>query len=127
MTVFFDMNLSPALVRGLAEFGEDVVHLTDVFPPATPDALWLANIGQRGWILVTRDRAITRRPVERAALKKHKVGAFYLLGKDMNTWDQVRQVIRCWHRILELGSKTKRPFAFKVSRAGRKIEALSLD
>lgn len=121
------MNLSPKLVSGLAEFGEEVAHLRDHFPEDTPDADWLEDIGKRGWVLITKDRAIGRRPIEREALKTHKVGAFFLLGKNMAAWNQIKQVIRAWERINELSASTKRPFAYKVSTAGRTLTSLALD
>ena len=127
MKYFFDTNLSPSLVRGLSEFGEDVTHLKEHFREDTPDATWLQSIGQRGWILITRDKAITRKPIERQAIRDHDVGAFFLLGKDMDRWAQVRQIIISWHRIKEFSSKTRRPFAFMVSRSGRKIDSLPLN
>jgi hypothetical protein len=53
LTFFLDNNLSPILAEGLRAFGEDVRHLREIFPPDTPDEVWLPEIGQRGWYLVT--------------------------------------------------------------------------
>jgi hypothetical protein len=66
LTFFLDNNLSPILAEGLRAFGEDVRHLREVFPPDTPDEVWLPEIGQRGWYLVTHDKRIPRKALEMA-------------------------------------------------------------
>jgi len=127
MTFFFDNNISPTLVEGLKGFGEDVCHLKDYFPEDTPDPQWLKAIGQNNWILITRDKAINRRPVEKQAIKQYKLGSFFMLGKDMDRWAQVKQMVIAWKRIKEYAAKSRKPFAYKVYRSGRKIEPLPLD
>jgi predicted nuclease of predicted toxin-antitoxin system len=81
MKFFFDNNLSPNLVRGLKSFGEDVIHLTDIFPPDEPDIKWLKHIGENGLTLITRDEAIRWHPAETEAFREYQVGAFFLGGK----------------------------------------------
>jgi hypothetical protein len=126
MTFFFDNNIGPSLAAGLHAFGEDVCHLTDHLPPDTTDEVWLGFVGQRGMFLVTRDMMIRKRPSQLEALKRHNVGAFFLVGKKMGKWDQIRQIIHAWPAIKETASKTRPPFAFLVRRAGNKIVRLPL-
>lgn len=123
----FDVNLSSGLVRGLREFGENVHHITEHFKEDTPDEKWLQFLGEQGWFLITRDNRIRRRPIEKEALKRFGVGAFFLQGKNMSHWDIIRQVIRIWHRVKEKADTTSVPFAYQISRGGRKIDRLSLD
>lgn len=127
MKFFFDNNLGEFLVNGLKEFGQDVTHLKDHFPEHTPDIKWLEFIGKNEMVLITRDRMIRKRLGELQALKIHGVGAFFLGGKNMGHWDQVLQVIRAWHRIKEYADKTKPPYAFTVSLAGRKFNRIPID
>jgi len=127
MTFFFDNNLGQFLVQGLSGFGEDVCHLTEHFQEDTPDEEWLRFIGKHRMLLVTRDQKIRKRPIELEALKRHRVGAFFLGGKAMGRWDQIRQIIRAWPGIKDAANKTQCPFAFKVNRSGSKVERLSLD
>lgn len=48
MRFFFDNNLSPGLARGMKGFGEDVVHLTEVFPgDASPFAFQVPPTGTK--------------------------------------------------------------------------------
>ena len=43
MRFFVDNNLSPQLAKGLKAFGEDVVHLQEIFPENAEDPEWLAR------------------------------------------------------------------------------------
>lgn len=126
MRFFFDNNLSPGLARGMKGFGEDVVHLTEVFPGDASDPKWLAHIGSQGWFLVTRDRRIRYRPAERKALKEHGVGAFFMGGKQRSRCQLIQQLVRNWPRIKALAEKTRVPFAFQVPPTGTKLTRLEL-
>jgi hypothetical protein len=127
MKYVFDENLSTSLVRGLKEFGEDVNHITEFFPQGTVDEEWLKFLGKNKWYLITRDKRIHRRPIEKDALKRFGVGSFFLQGKNMSRWELVRQVIIIWHRVIEKAESTQVPFAYQISRSGRKIERIMLD
>lgn len=127
MTIIFDENLSVGLVKGLREFGEDVHHITEYFPAGTPDEEWLKFIGENGWFLITRDKRIRRRPIEKEALKRYKIGTFFLGGKRIGGWDMIKQVVVMWQRIKELAITTSVPFAYIIPPRGSKIEKLALD
>lgn len=126
MTFFFDNNIGSFVAEGLRAFGEDVCHLTEHLPAETADEVWLEFVGKRGMFLVTRDKMIRKRPIESDALRRHNVGAFFLVGKKMGKWGQIRQIIRAWPAIKEAASKTSPPFAFRVNQAGSKVQPLSL-
>jgi hypothetical protein len=126
MKFFIDNNLSPKLARGMAAFGEDVTHLIDHYSPDTPDADWLPKIGEQEWILVTRDDRVRYKPAELHAYKTHRVGAFFLGGKDRSRCELIEQTVRNWRRMKELAAKTTKPFAFRVPPTGTSIDRLDL-
>jgi hypothetical protein len=126
MKFFFDNNLSVHLAHGLKEFGEDVIHLTDKFLPDTPDEKWLMFVGDNGFSLVTKDRKIRFRPVELDALKKYRVGAFFLGGKNLDHWGIIQQVVRNWPRMKEYATKERPPFAFIVPPSGTEFRRIAL-
>ena len=45
MKFFVDNNLSPQLANGMKAFGEDVIHITEIFPDNTDDTEYLPRIG----------------------------------------------------------------------------------
>ena len=126
MTFFFDNNLSPAVVRGLRGFGEDVRHLTELFTPNTPDVEWLKRIGNENWILVTRDERVRRNPAELNAFKRYNVRAFFLGGKNRTRCDMIQQIVRNWPRMKEFANRLRPPFAFRIPPSGTKFSKLTL-
>ncbi len=126
MKFFIDNNLSESLAKGLAAFGEDVVHLKDRFPQNAPDTEWLEYVGQNQWVLITRDERVRRNPAELAALRRHRVGAFFLGGKNLNRCRIIQQLVRNWPRIKEYAGKTKPPYAFRVPPSGTKLVPIAL-
>lgn len=127
MNFFFDNNISPNIARALALLNDDcsICHLQDKYAPNTTDEEWLRDIGNQGFILITRDKKITKRKAELSAYKIHKIGAFILTGKNLRIWDLVKQLVLAWERIKELSERTQRPFAFSVRPKG-KIESINL-
>ena len=126
MSFVFDNCLSKKLALGMAAFGEDAIHLTDRFPPNTHDVDWLPWLAAEGHTLVTRDDHLRWRPAEKAALRNHKIGAFFLGGKNLGAFDMVQQVVRHWPRMKEISEKEHRPFAYRLVARGAKMERLSL-
>jgi hypothetical protein len=126
MKFFFDNNLGNNLVVGLRAFGEDVIHLTDEFSPGTPDEIWLKEIGEKGYVLITRDERVRWNPAEITAFCKYKVGAFFLGGKSLTKWQIIQQLIRNWIQIKEVSERTKKPFAFRIPPHGTKFLQIQL-
>ena len=93
MRFFFDNNISQHLTDGIKAFGEDVIHLKEIFPQDTSDAEWLKYIGERQFVLITRDERVRRNPAELSALRIYKVGAFFLGGKNLNKCKLIQQFV----------------------------------
>lgn len=123
---FFDNNLSPYLASGMRTFGEDVCHLTDLFPRDTKDPVWLPEIGARGLILVSHDTKIRKKPIEIALVKQHLVGGFFLINKEGGGHTAgrcaiIEQLVRHWRLMKREAAARPRPFLFAVSRFGTKL------
>lgn len=68
LVYYLDANLDgPELVRRLRDAGMPCEPHRDHFAPDAEDADWIPTIASRGWVIVTRDFAIQRRPNEREA------------------------------------------------------------
>jgi hypothetical protein len=48
-----------------------------------PDDEWLRVVGERGWVVITKDKSIRHRDTELAALKDAGVAAFVLTTKGL--------------------------------------------
>jgi predicted nuclease of predicted toxin-antitoxin system len=126
MKFFFDNNLSEKLTKGMKAFGEDVVHLKEIFPEDAADTDLLKYIGENGLVLITRDERVRYNPGEKTALIKHKVGAFFLGGKNLDRCKLIEQVVRNWLRIKEYARKGQPPYAFRVPPRGKKFTTINL-
>ena len=123
---FVDENYGERLVTGLRDLGYDnIEHLLENFDRATPDEEWLEYIGERGYVLITRDKMIRRRPNEKAALIRHKIVAFYLIGNSTGTKEISKQLIIAWDRMEGRAKRQKKKGiagAFNVNRRGKITE-----
>jgi hypothetical protein len=128
---FFDNNLSASLVRGMKAFGEDVVHLTEMFDRAATDESFIPELGAKGLILITQDSKIRKRKRQRELIKKHGVGAFLLVNKEGGGHNASRcaiieQLVRHWTTIKRESRQRQRPFFVAVRRYGTKLTPLHL-
>jgi hypothetical protein len=64
--------LTPALL-----VGERLVLLDDHFEPDTQDAIWIPEAGAKRWVVVTKDTAMRRNPLEIGALLASKTAVFF--------------------------------------------------
>jgi hypothetical protein len=121
VTFFFDNTFPPQLVQILRILKVDARHLQDDFPPDTPDVNWLPEIGRKGWVVVTGDRRISKKPPERKALAEANVIAVFMAkgftGKQI--FDLVACFIRWWPAIERAVDRVKRGTALEVGVNGR--------
>jgi len=100
--------------EALRQAGLRVEVHDDHFPPDASDADWLRAVGQRGWVVLTKDERIRRRPLKHAALLDAGVRAF-VLGTDMG-----QAFVRAGGAMENLlRRRRQRPFIATVTRRGR--------
>lgn len=68
-TFFIDRSLGRRQVaQGLKDAGLQVEIHDDHFDQAAEDTVWLVEIARRGWLMLTKDKNIGYRPLERLAV-----------------------------------------------------------
>jgi hypothetical protein len=77
--IFLDENhcRNPHLLQTLADSGTRFESHLNHFEPGTEGTTWLPQIGRHGWCLLTTDKRIRKRPLEREAVRAHAVRMFY--------------------------------------------------
>lgn len=114
--IFIDRCIPRSVARALASVRNDVEWLDDRFPPGTRDEVWLAEAGQRGWIVVTRDKKIRTRPNERRAIEDNQAGCFVLASAgNLNRWETLKIVVPTLDEMERLFAATPRPFIFTIN------------
>ena len=87
------------------------------FAPGTPDAEWLPVVGSRGWIILTKDRHIRKRPLEREAILASSARAFVLTAADLNGAEQAALLASTLPRIRRL-CRQPGSFVATITRSG---------
>jgi predicted nuclease of predicted toxin-antitoxin system len=72
-------------LRAATEANEVALHLDDHYPQDEADEVWIPGIGARGWIILTKDKEIQRRPNEQAALISAHTAVFVLVKGGLTT------------------------------------------
>jgi hypothetical protein len=80
--VFFtDRNLGKQFPAILAAAGMAIERHCDHFRDNAPDEEWIAEVARRGWIAITHDKEIRRRPNQRAAVISTALGLIVVIGR----------------------------------------------
>jgi hypothetical protein len=112
---FTDRDLGKRFGEILRAGGLAVERHSDHFAPDTPDEVWLAEIGRRGWIALTHDRRIRYKPTERDAVMRHGVGLLVIVGAAPFP-DLAHGFVATLPRIEHFLANRKPPFIAKVYR-----------
>ncbi len=116
---FLDESLdSLSVVTALRDAGATVHRLTDIFPKGTPDEIWLAKAGENNWVVLTRDKRIRYRQLERLALQAAKVRTFVFTGGNVTGKDTGVILAGVLSRLEKLARAVSGPFIYTISRGG---------
>ncbi len=120
---FVDRSLGTSIVEGLRATGLTVRSMVDVYGDARAqrlrDEVWLRDAGKNGWIVLTKDDAIRRRPAERDAMIGAAVRVFCLTTAQLRGAEQTERFVRNRHRILRQARKPG-PYIYGVYDSGLK-------
>lgn len=118
---FFDEN-SIGVAKALQYVRGDVTWPGGpggLVPEGAKDQQWLPVVGKAGLVVLTRDKRIRRRPLERQALLTSGVRAcFQTTGGQMSLFDQLRLWLRHWSDIEKLVEQEPGPWLASVTRVG---------
>jgi len=85
--------------------------------PSTKDPDWLPVVTERGWLIITRDRHIARRPSELHAVRSYGARLVAISGAEgTSKWNQLEIVMRQW-RALEQLTAEPGPFVVTATRS----------
>lgn len=121
MTFFFDNTFPPQIARILSILGVDARHLQDDFAPDTDDVDWIPGIGRRGWVVITGDRGIAKKPAERRVLEEANVIAVFM-AKGFTSkpiFELVSSFIRWWPEVERAVSRVKPGTSLEVNPNGK--------
>lgn len=91
------------------------------FEPACPDVDWLPEVGKNGWVVVTRDKNIRRKPNELQAFKENKVLAIVLSSgssSQASAADTAELLLRLLPKLMRKIGASKPPVMLNVTLMG---------
>lgn len=106
----------PDALRGA---GLHVELLHQHFPAGTSDASWLAEVGRRGWVVLTKDQRIRFRKSEIDTLLASGVAAFVLSSGGLSGPDMGVAFVKAYPRMQKFLRDHAPPFVVKVDRRGK--------
>ncbi len=124
MTFLFDENIPEGIVKALRALNHDVAHAYEQGLKGASDPEVFAFVGSRGWVLVTHDKKIRKKPHERAAYLAEGIGVFIFTGSAERTLDeQMAFVLRVITEMEQIAERSTPPYLFGVADRG-KVERL---
>src|SRR5437870_10141062 len=87
----------------------------DHFRQDALDPEWLAAVGERNWIVVTRDERIRYRVAEKQAIRRAKVRAFVLAAQGNLRAEMLAEIfLKALTKVRAIVTKHRPPFMAKI-------------
>jgi len=120
-TVFFiDRSLGIEPIRTeLVNVGLVVEIHDDHFVRDEEDRVWLRTVGERGWVVLTKDQRLRYRPLEIAALRGSKARVFVLTAGNLRGIEIAAVFLTALPRICKVLHSLPGPFIARVSQSRR--------
>jgi hypothetical protein len=93
----------------------------DNFAHDAPDEEWLPVVGERGWVILTRDAAMRHISMERGALEAVGARQFVVRGGHLAGAQIVAILGAAWNRIDQLAHRGGGGFIAHVTKSGVKV------
>jgi hypothetical protein len=128
---FFDRNFQKPIARLIGQFEPThrivVMDDDERFSPTMSDVDWLKILGSEDLAtsVITQDKKILTRTLERAAFRAAGVKFFYLTGKSWSRWslhEQAWRFLRVWPEIVKT-AQTHRGKVFEITGPQLKISS----
>ena len=99
--------------------GATVLIHDDHFASDEQDINWLKVAGEKGWIVLTKDRRIRYRALEKMRHMKAGVAAFFLTSEDLKGNEMAEIFVHTLPAISKTIINYQKPFIAKITRNGR--------
>jgi uncharacterized protein with PIN domain len=120
LTFFIDRQLGRYKMAGALRIaGLNVEIHDDHFAQDAKDEEWLIVVGQKNWVVVTRDERIRYRAAAKQAIRRAKVRAFVLTAQGNLRAEMLAEIfLKALPKIRRTVGQRQPPFIAKISRDG---------
>lgn len=91
----------------------------DLFADDVPDVQWISEVGRLGYVVLTRDQEIRRRPNELQAVRAARLHLFALTSGNLSAAETAALCVAAWPAIGRAVSQHPAPAFFSVTRGGQ--------
>jgi PIN like domain len=120
LTFFIDRALGRKYVADALRSANASVEVhDDHFAPEAPDAVWLPEVTERGWVVLTKDARIGVNILEQIAIANSGARVFVLSIDTATGEDMARAFTLALKSIVRLINSHQAPFIAKVYEFGR--------
>jgi predicted nuclease of predicted toxin-antitoxin system len=120
ITFFIDRCLgSQQIAQVLRNTGILIEIHDDHFAKNAQDVDWLPEVGRRGWVILTKDTNIGKRPLKRIAVANANIKMFTLASQNLAGKDMAEILSSAIGKMKKFAQKYPAPFIAKVYRDGK--------
>lgn len=106
------------VATALRAAGEKVELKEDHFDDDAEDRVWVPAVGQRGWIILTKDRALRHNSLELVALLKSNTHAFILTSAEQTGPQMAQAFVAALPDMKKMVAKFPAPFVATITPLG---------
>lgn len=116
---FIDWCLGKAVANALIEAGALIEHHGDHFDQNTADTEWLSVVGDRGWVVLTKDQVIGRNQLELRAIASANVKVFSLASGNLTRQQMANLFVDVLEKLKKFTQGNQSPFIAKIYKGGK--------
>ncbi|WP_377475076.1 MAG: hypothetical protein P2A85_20110 [Microcoleus anatoxicus] len=116
---FIDRCLGKKLAESLRNVGATVEIHDDHFSQDINDEDWLRIVGERNWVVLTKDKKIASRPLELLAVAQGDVRLFAFVGGDVSGVVVAQAFVNGLENMQRFMRGNQAPFIAKVHQSGK--------
>jgi len=119
--LYLDENLHNCkpILEALVQHGVRHERHCQHFAPGTEDTEWLPLVGEKGWVLLTKDKRIRYNELEKLAVRQHKIREFYFSSGNYSGVEMAEMLIAALRDIARIYRKENPPFIASIPKSGR--------
>src|SRR5712692_5207101 len=120
LVFFIDRSLGQKVIaEKLRQRGVRVEIHDDHFPQDALDEHWIAEVGENGWVVLTKDDRIRYRPAALQVYRRHEVRVFIFGSGEMKAGEMADAFVKALPKISRFAVRKAPSFFARISRSGR--------
>jgi predicted nuclease of predicted toxin-antitoxin system len=116
--IFVDRSLGRKIAEPLIAAGAVVRLHDDYFAQDVEDQDWLREVGKHGWLILTKDKRIRRRPIEREALLRANLKVICFMSGNVSFPEMSEIIAGALPAMLKTADRHRPPFIAGIYKDG---------